>query len=241
MVTIIGLRGMPLVRQGDDLSRLIVDAAEKQKIALESGDILIVTQKIVSKAEGRTCALTDIVPSEFAMKIAEETDRDPRHVELILRESSKAVRMKGHHLIMETRHGFVCANAGVDRSNVDGEEEVSLLPVDPDASAKRIREGVARRLGVDLAVIITDTWGRPWRCGQVNFAIGISGMRPFKDYRGTEDMFGYTLRVTSIAVVDELASAGELVMNKTDRVPIAIVKRYCYPQGQGAAKELLRQ
>lgn len=166
--------------------------------------------------------------------------RDPRHVELILRESSKAVRMKGHHLIMETRHGFVCANAGVDKSNVDGEEEVSLLPVDPDASAKRIREGVARRLGVDLAVIITDTWGRPWRCGQVNFAIGISGMRPFKDYRGTEDMFGYTLRVTSIAVVDELASAGELVMNKTDRVPIAIVKGYHYPHGEGTAGEILR-
>ena len=181
MITIIGLQGMPLVRQGDNLSQLIVDAAEKQKIALQNGDILIITQKIVSKAEGRICALTDIVPSDFALRIAEGTGRDPRHVEIILRESSKAVKMKDHHLIMETRHGFVCANAAVDRSNVEGEDEVSLLPVDPDASAERIRRGIGERLGVDIAVIISDTWGRAWRCGQVNSVIGVSGMRPFKD------------------------------------------------------------
>ncbi|MFH0848816.1 MAG: coenzyme F420-0:L-glutamate ligase [archaeon] len=240
MITILGLRGIPLVREGDDLSQLILAAAQKQQVTLENGDVLIITQKIVSKAEGRTRKLAEVIPSEFAKTIAASTNHDSRHVELILQESLRAIRMRDGHLIMETKHGFVCANSGVDRSNVEGDEEVTLLPIDPDLSAERIRKDIGKRLGVDVVVIVTDTFGRAWRTGQVNFAIGLSGMRPEKDYRGSEDMFGYTLTVTKIAVADELAAAGELVMNKTDQVPVAVIKGYRYPQGEGTAKELVR-
>ncbi len=240
LLTIIGLKGIPLVKKGDDLSELIVSAARQQGVTLENADILVVTQKIVSKAEGRVLRMTDVVPSEFAENIAVMTERDPSHVEFILQESLRVVRMKDRHLIMETKQGFVCANAGVDRSNVTGTDEVALLPTDADMSADRIRSGIEKRLGVRLAVIVTDTWGRPWRLGQVNFAIGVAGMNPMKDYRGTTDMFGYQLRVTTIAVADELAAAGELVMNKVDAIPVAVVKGYSYPHGAGSGKDLIR-
>jgi coenzyme F420-0:L-glutamate ligase/coenzyme F420-1:gamma-L-glutamate ligase len=240
LITILGLKGIPLIKKGDDLSQLILAAARKQQVALENGDILVITQKIVSKAEGRTRRLAEVAPSGFAKTIAASTNHDPRHVEIILQESLRAVRMRDGHLIMETKHGFVCANSGVDRSNVEGDEEVTLLPIDPDSSAERIRKNIGRQLGIDVVVVITDTFGRAWRTGQVNFAIGLSGMRPEKDYRGSEDMFGYKLIVTKIAVADELAAAGELVMNKTDQVPVAVIKGYRYPQGEGTAKEMVR-
>jgi len=240
LITITGLKGMPLVKRGDDIGDLIVKAAKENRVAIESGDVVVVTQKVVSKAEGRILNLSEINPSPLAKTIARDTNRDPRHVEVILREASRIVRMKDDHLIVETKHGYVCANAGVDRSNVEGEDQVSLLPEDSDMSAEKIKHRMKELTGADVAVIVSDTFGRPWRLGHVNFAIGVAGMKPMRDYRGEPDMFNYTLRITLMAVADELASAAELVMNKRDRVPAAIVKGYRYPTGEGSAKELVR-
>jgi len=195
----------------------------------------------VSKAEGRILPLSTIIPSDFAKTIATETGKDPRQVEVVLRESKKIIRMRAGHLITETSHGFICANAGVDQSNVGARRDsVTLLPRDSDASADRIRKTIHHTTGKDVPVIITDTFGRAWRMGQVNFAIGISGMKPIHDYRGTKDMYRKTLQVTEIAVADELASAAELVMNKADRVPVAIVRGYRAHRGQGRVKDLIR-
>lgn len=240
MIQIIGLEGMPLIKEGDDIGALILDAAQRQGMKLGEGDIVVVTQKIISKSEGRILDLSRIVPSPFALHIAKQTGRDPRHVEVILRESKRIVKMQDQHLIVETRHGFVCANGGVDKSNVEGEECVSFLPVDPDESARRIRATIRRLSGVDVAVIISDTFGRPWRIGHVNVAIGVSGMKPIIDYRGQRDMFNYVLTVTLMAVADEIASAAELVMNKSDGVPVAIFKGYSYKKEEGKGTELIR-
>jgi len=239
MISIIGLESIPLIHRGDDLGGIIVEAAERQKWGIEDDDIIVVTQKIVSKAEGRLVELKEIEPSEFAKEIADRTDRDPRHVEVILRDTSRIVKMKRRILITETKHGFVSANAGVDRSNVE-EGLVSLLPEDPDESARRIRDEIQEITGKETAVIITDTWGRPWRLGQVDFAIGLAGMSPFRDYRGETDMFGYTLSVTNIAVADELASAAELVKGKLRGIPVVIIRGYDYPKGEGSAKDMVR-
>lgn len=241
MIAILPVNGIPDVKRGDDIAKLITTSLEKQKNDLRTGDILIIAQKIVSKAEGRVVSLAKVQPSAFAQDMAGEMDKDPRHVEVILRETKKIIRMRAGHLITETRHGFICANAAVDASNVGRQrDQVSLLPVNPDSSAQRIREGVLQLTGVDVPVIITDTFGRPWRMGHVNFAIGVSGLKPIRDYRGTRDMYRRTLRVTEMAVADELASAGELVMNKADKVPVAIVRGYKYVGGKGSGKELLR-
>lgn len=239
MISIIGLEGIPLIRRGDDLGQIIVEAAQRQGVGIEDGDIIVVTQKIVSKAEGRLVDLKDVEPSKFAKAIAINTERDPRHVEVILRETSRIVKMRGSVLITETKHGFVSANAGVDRSNVE-EDLICLLPIDPDESARRILEGMRETTGKETAVIVTDTWGRPWRLGQVDFAIGLSGMSPFRDYRGETDMFGYTLSVTNIAVADELASAAELAKGKLAGVPVVIVRGYDYPKGEGSARDMIR-
>jgi len=240
LIQIIGLEGIPLIKKGDDLGAIIFDAAQRQGIRLEEGDIVVVTQKIVSKSEGRIIDLNQIVPSPFALRIAKRAGRDPRQVEVILRESKRIVKMQDQHLIVETRHGFVCANGGVDKSNIEGAECVSILPVDPDESARRIRATIQRLCGVDVAVIISDTFGRPWRIGHVNVAIGVSGMKPIIDYRGLRDMFNYVLTVTVMAVADEIASAAELVMNKSDGVPVAIVKGYHYRKEEGKGVELIR-
>jgi len=240
LIQIIGLEEIPLIKKGDDIGAIILDTAQKQGMKLEEGDILVVTQKIVSKSEGRVLDLNKIVPSAFALRIAKQTGRDPRHVEVILRESKRIVKMQDQHLIVETRHGFVCANGGVDKSNIEGEECVSILPVDPDESARRIRATIRRLSGVDVAVIISDTFGRPWRMGHVNVAIGVSGMKPIIDYRGLRDMFNYVLTVTVMAVADEIASAAELVMNKSDGVPVAIVKGYPRRKEEGKGIELIR-
>ena len=240
MIQITGLEGIPLIKKGDDIGALILDAAQRQGKKLEEGDIVVVTQKIVSKSEGRILELGRIVPSTFAVHIAKRTGRDPRHVEVILRESKRIVKMQAQHLIVETRHGFVCANGGVDKSNIEGEDCVSILPSDPDESANRIRTTIRRLSGIDVAVIISDTFGRPWRMGHVNVAIGVSGMKPIIDYRGQRDMFNYVLNVTVMAVADEIASAAELVMNKSDGVPVALVKGYPYRKGEGKGIELVR-
>lgn len=231
---------MPLIRKGNDLGDQIAQAGKESGVTIESGDVVVVTQKVVSKAEGRMVNLSTVKPSTLANSIALQMNRDPRHVEAILQETSRIVRMKDNHLIVETKHGFVCANAGIDRSNVEGEDRLSLLPEDPDRSAEKIRRRLKELTGADVAVIISDTFGRAWRMGHVNFAIGVAGMKPMKDYRGESDMFNHTLRVTVMAVADELASAAELVMNKRDRVPVAIIKGYRYPIGEGNARELVR-
>ena len=241
MLTILPVMGLPDIKKGDDLGKLILGKVEEQGDEFQQGDIAVVSQKIVSKAEGRILPLAKIIPSDFAKTIATETGKDPRQVEVVLRESKKIIRMRAGHLITETSHGFICANAGVDQSNVGTKRDsVTLLPRDSDASADRIRKTIHHTTGKDVPVIITDTFGRAWRIGQVNFAIGISGMKPIHDYRGTKDMYRQTLQVTEIAVADELASAAELVMNKADRVPVAIVRGYRAPRGRGRVKDLIR-
>jgi coenzyme F420-0:L-glutamate ligase/coenzyme F420-1:gamma-L-glutamate ligase len=241
MVTILPVKGIPDIKKGDDLGKLILSKVEDQGDQFQQGDIAVISQKIVSKAEGRVLPLSKIIPSDFAKTIADETGKDPRQVEVVLRESKKIIRMRAGHLITETSQGFICANAGVDQSNVGTKRDsVTLLPRDSDVSADRIRKTIHHTTGKDVPVIITDTFGRAWRMGQVNFAIGVSGMKPIHDYRGTKDMYRRTLQVTEIAVADELAAAAELVMNKADRVPVAIVRGYKAPTGRGRVKDLIR-
>jgi coenzyme F420-0:L-glutamate ligase / coenzyme F420-1:gamma-L-glutamate ligase len=238
-IRIIPLLDIPEIRAEDVLPALILTAAEAGP-RIESGDVIVVTQKIVSKAEGRVVSLETVSPSPEAERVAVETEKDPRLVELILRESVRIVRQSGPILITETRHGFVCANAGIDASNVGPEGLVSLLPEDPDRSADAIRQAVRERTGAEVAVIITDTFGRAWREGHTNVAIGLAGMLPFADYVGQIDPHGYELRVSTLAVADELAAAAELVQGKLDGVPVAIIRGYAYPRGEGDARELVR-
>jgi coenzyme F420-0:L-glutamate ligase/coenzyme F420-1:gamma-L-glutamate ligase len=238
-IRIIPLTGLPEVREGDNLADLILEAAETGT-GIEAGDVVVVTQKVVSKAEGRLVALDSVSPSDEAERLGVETEKDPRLVELILRESNRIVRQAGPILITETKHGFVCANAGIDASNVGPEGLVSLLPEDPDHSAAGIREVIQQRTGVEVAVIITDTFGRAWREGHTNVAIGVAGMMPFVDYVGQTDPHGYELRVSTLAVADELAAAAELVHGKLEGVPVAIIRGYAYPRGEGTARGLVR-
>ena len=238
-ITVIALTGIPEVKAGDDVGRLIVEAARAGP-GIAAGDVLVVTQKIVSKAEGRVVPLSGVTPSTEAEDLASATEKDPRLVELILRESRGIVRQRGPVLITETRHGFICANAGIDSSNVGPEGTVCLLPEDPDQSAREIRETISAETGAAVAVIISDTFGRPWREGHTNVAIGVAGMLPFVDYVGQTDSFGYQLRVSTLCVADELAAAAELVQNKLDGVPVAIVRGFDYPRGEGSARDIVR-
>jgi len=238
---VVPLRGIPIVQQGDDLAAQIVEAAQAQGTPIEDGDVLAVTQRVVSRAEGRIYRLEEFEPSPYARDYAERYDKDPHVVEAVLRESTRIIRQVGGVFITETRHGYKCANAGVDASNVGGEGFVSLLPVDPDASCARIRAGIRERTGADVAVIMTDTFGRPWRHGQTNVAIGIAGMLPFQNYVGTTDMDGRELRVTTICVADEIAGMSELVMGKADGVPVALIRGYDYPKGNGSSHEIVRE
>ncbi len=241
MITILPIREIPDIQKGDDLGKLIVEKLGAQGDEFHKGDIVVVSQKVVSKAEGRTLSLSKITPSRFATEISKETGKDPRHVEAILRETKKIIRMRAGHLITETRHGFICANAGVDQSNTSKTRDVvTLLPKDSDASADRIRKTIHHLTGKAVPVVITDTFGRAWRVGQVNFAIGVSGMKPIHDYRGTRDMYRRTLQVTEIAVADELSCAAELAMNKADKVPAVVIRDYKAPRGYGHATDLIR-
>ncbi len=234
-VRVLGLPGIPEVHAGDDLPALIASAAKASGVAIEDGDVLVVTQKVVSKAEGRVVDLATVTPSPFAEAWAQAYEKDARQVEIVLRETKRIVRMERGVMICETHHGFVCANAGVDASNVERTGTVCLLPVDPDASARRIRDGLRAALGSEVAVIISDTFGRPWREGHVNFAIGSAGIAPLLDYAGQHDPAGYELRVTQMAVVDELAAAAELVHGKLDRVPVAVIRGARYERSDDAA------
>ena len=237
---LVALEDIPEVREGDDLGALIAAAAELGGIGLSDEDVLVVTQKVVSKAEGRVVDLGTVEPSPLAAAIARRWERDARQVEVVLRESDQIVRMgPGGLIISRTRHGFVCANAGVDLSNVSGGNEVTLLPVDPDASARRIREGLGREADAAPAVIVSDSFGRPWRNGIVNVAIGVAGLAPLADYRGQTDAAGYELHVSVLAVADELASAADLVGGKVEQRPVVLVRGYRYAGGDGGARTLV--
>lgn len=242
IIRIIPITGLPVIDEGDDLGLLICEASARQGTPIEDGDIIVVSHIVVSRAEGRVVNLGDVVPSEFAKRVAEGSGKDPALVEVILRESKSIVRMGGGHIITETTHGFICANSGVDKSNVPGESNVALLPKDPDLSARRIRQRIREITGRDVAVIISDTHGRPLREGEINVAIGVSGIKPIRDRRGDRDLFGYTLRVKQTAVADELASAAELVIGQADEgIPAAIIRGYRYEACEDAtAKDLIR-
>jgi len=238
-IEIIGVSGIPEVKSGDDVGALIISALRNSVIELPNNDVLVVAQKIVSKAEGRLVRLESIEPGDRALEWAKAYDKDPRVVEVVLSESKRIVRMERGILISETEHGFICANAGVDTSNV-GDGIVTLLPKDPDSSARLIRSALEAAFGVSIAVIISDTFGRPWREGLANVALGVSGMASLIDYRGQMDSHGNPLRVTVIAVADELASAAELVMKKSAEVPVVIIRGYEYQSSEGSGRELIR-
>ena len=240
MIQIISIQISDNTRLYNDLSAAILEAIGDNQIEIQNNDILVVTHKIVSKAEGRTVDLARIKPSTKAIRMAKEHDKDPRVMELILKESTQILRAKNGIIISETKHGFVCANAGVDQSNVEDGMAV-LLPVAPDESARRIQDTVKKKIGKEIAVIITDTFGRTFRNGQTNVAIGMAGINPIKSYIGTYDMYGRKLRVTEIAVADEIASAAELVMGKAKGTPVAIVRGYSFEKASRASvKSLLR-
>jgi coenzyme F420-0:L-glutamate ligase/coenzyme F420-1:gamma-L-glutamate ligase len=238
-IQIIGLRGAPEAKPGDDLARMALDAADATGVSLADGDILVVAQKVVSKAEGLLVDLRSIEPSDLALRYAQQWGRDPRQVEMVLRESVRIVRMDRGLIISQTRHGFVCANAGVDASNVPGDETVLLLPRDPDASAAKLREDLRRLMGMDVAVIISDSFGRPWRLGIVNVALGVAGMAPLADYRGQPDDFGRVMSASVMAVADEVASAAELVAGKVNRTPFVLVRGYPYQRAEGKGSDII--
>ena len=242
-VEIIALAGLPEIHEGDDLEGMIGDALEAAPGALPArpGDVLVVTQKVVSKAEGAVVDLRTVDPSPQALDWAAAWDRDARQVEVVLREATRIVRMERGVLITETRHGFVCANGGIDASNVGpgSGDLVTLLPVDPDASAARIRDALRARFGGDLPVIVSDSFGRPWRWGIVDVALGVSGILPLEDLRGQPDADGRVMRTTVRAVADELASAAELALGKTAGRPVALVRGANPPRGEGTIRDVV--
>ena len=230
-----GIEGLPEVASGDDLGRLIAERAAP----LRSGDIVVVAQKVVSKAEGRLRNLCTVAPSPRAQELAEQLHADPRMVQVVLDESVRVVRAE-RVLIVETRQGFVCANAGVDRSNVPGADIVCLLPVDCDRSAERLRRRIAEVTGAEVGVVISDTFGRPWRVGLCNVALGVAGIPSTVDYRGSPDDFGMPLQATLVAVADEIAAAAEMVMGKTRRIPAVVVRGLDLKGEPGSGRELVR-
>ncbi|MGZ4673524.1 MAG: coenzyme F420-0:L-glutamate ligase [Ilumatobacteraceae bacterium] len=222
---IFGVPGLPEIAEGTDIAAAIVTAASEAGTALASGDIVIVTSKIVSKSEGRTIELADVEPSAFAIEWSARWDKDPAVTEVVLREARRIVRQLGPVLITETHHGFVCANSGVDQSSSGAHGRLVLLPDDPDASARRLRADLARH-GVDVAVIISDTFGRAWREGQTDIAIGIAGMHPIRSYIGQFDPHGHEFKVQAVCLADELTGAAELVKGNISRVPVGVIRGY---------------
>lgn len=235
----IPVHGIPEVKAGDSLAEVVLAAITGTNMQLSAGDILVLKHKIVAKAEGRIVRLETVKPSRQALATARRNNTDARAVELALREAKRVLRDK-HVLITETQHGFVCANSGVDVSNVDGGKSAVLLPVDPDASAAKIHRKIKKLTGLYIPVVISDSFGRAWRQGLCDVAIGVAGMRPLRDYRGRRDAYGYTLRATEQAVADELAAMAGLVSGKDARVPACIIRGYAYARGAGSARQLVR-
>lgn len=241
-VTMLALRGIPLVQPGDDLSAVIAAALDREGIALQVGDVLVVASKIISKAEGRYVALASVTPSERAAALAEQTGKDPRVVELVLQESVSVSRVARNVLVVEHRLGFVSANAGIDQSNVeDGDARVLLLPVDPDRSAQQLAERLEERTGVRPAVVISDTHGRPFRLGNIGVAIGVSGMQALVDLRGREDLFGRKLMISLQGYADMVASAAHLLTGEAgEGRPVVLIRGLTLPEGEGSAQDLNR-
>ncbi len=236
---VIGIEGLPEISRGDDLARLITEAAGRQGTPLANGDLLVVSQKIVSKSEGRVVRLSEITPSPRACALGEELGRDPRLMEVILGESRRVVRSDKGILIVETHHGWICANAGVDQSNV-GADAACLLPEDADRSARALRDRLRGLTGHELAIIVADTFGRPWREGLTNVAVGVAGFEPLKSYLGERDPAGHVLQATVLALADELAGAAEPVMGKLSRIPVAIIRGLPWDPAEGSSRALLR-
>lgn len=241
-VEVIGITTLPVIKEGDDLSKMICEAAKKQGTSIQEGDIIVITHVIVSRSEGNVVNLASVDPSDFAKALAQQSDRDPRLVEVILREALSIVRMDSGRIITQTKHGLICANSGVDQSNVPGEMNVALLPKNPDRSAQEIRRKIKRLEGKNVAVIISDTHGRPFREGEINIAIGTAGINPIRDRRREKDLFGYVLRVKRTAIADELSSAAELVIGQANEgIPAAIIRGYKYPKSEKAgATDMVR-
>lgn len=245
-LTLTCLKNIPIIRRNDNLADMLVDALHASNIQLVDNDILVIAQKIISKAEGQTVNLASITPSTRAMEIAKKADKDPRIVELMLQESNEVLRIRTGTIIVEHRLGFVCANAGIDHSNVGNkgsgkDENVLLLPKDPDASAHKIREQINQRTGSKIGIMIIDSHGRAWRNGTVGICIGLSGLPALIDERGWKDLFGYTLKVTVVGVADELAAAASLVMGQAaEGTPVVHVRGFPYPLGEGSLKEIIR-
>ena len=240
-VSLMAIEGLPEFGLGADIAALVADGAARTGVPLVRGDIVVVTQKIVSKVEGQLVPLSEVAPSAFATAWGKAHRCDPRLVELVLRESRRIVRMDRGLLITETHHGFICANSGVDVSNVGGGEVAAILPRDPDGSARCIRDALVARLGHDVAVVISDTFGRPWREGLVNVAIGVAGLQPLTSYVDTRDPEGFALKATVQALADEVAAASGLVARKLNRVPAVIVRGVSYDStGGGSANDLIR-
>lgn len=237
-IEIFGIPGLPEILPGTNLADAIATAAQQAQRPLRDGDILVVTSKIVSKAEGRVVDLSTVEVSPFARQYAERWEKDPAVIELVLREARRVVRQVGPVLITETRHGFVCANSGVDQSSSGGHGLAVLLPLDPDASARRIRADLRQR-GLDVAVIVSDTFGRPWREGQTDVAIGIAGMHPITSYIGQVDPHGHEFRVQALCTADELAGAAELVKGNLSRVPAAVIRGFPWQPDEQATMQLI--
>ena len=235
-LSIFGIQGLPEICEGDDLAKLVVDALLLRNTRLEDGDIVIITSKVVSKSEGRVIDLATIEPNAFAQRYAQAWDKDPRVVEVVLNESKRIVRQVGPVLITETNHGFVCANSGIDQSISVAHYRVVLLPEDPDESARTIRRKF-RDLGFDIPVIISDTFGRPWRESQVDVAVGIAGMNPVTSYIGEVDPHGHEFLVQSLCVADEIASAAELVKGNVSRIPAVVVRGFSYQSDEEATMQ----
>jgi coenzyme F420-0:L-glutamate ligase/coenzyme F420-1:gamma-L-glutamate ligase len=245
-LTLTSLHSIPLIRQGDDLADIVVNALEKNQIAIENNDILVFAQKIVSKAEGRLVNLVTVTPSQRALELARQTDKDPRLVELILQESTEVLRTRIGTIIVEHKLGFVCANAGIDHSNVAGpgdsqEEWVLLLPKEPDRSAEKICNDIQSKTGKRIGVLIIDSHGRAWRNGTVGVAIGVAGLPALVDLRGKPDLFDFTLRITQVGAADELAAAASLIMGQAaEGTPVVHVRGFPYPLRESSLVELIR-
>ena len=239
-LSLTALENLPEFQPGDDVAQEILTAASREGLSWKDHAVVVIAQKVVSKTEGQTVDLRTIEPSDRARRFAEEYDKDPRLVELVLQQSRRIVRMERGVIISETYHGFVCANAGVDRSNIPGERMATLLPENPDASAQKIREKLTAATGVDCAVIISDSFGRPWRVGQVDVAIGVAGIAPLEDYCGRVDRHGKELNTTCIAVADELTAAAGLLMLKDAGRPVVVVEGFTGSESSGRAADLMR-
>jgi len=241
-VKVIAVENLPLIKEGDNVGQLIVEAAEKQNTPIQEKDVIVVTHVVVSKAEGNVVNLDEVVPSQQAKEIALKTGKEPTLVEVILRETKEIIRLNKNTIITETKNGIICANAGVDRSNVSGDRNVVPLPKNPNVSAQNIRREIKRLTGADVAVIVSDTHGRPFRMGEINVAVGVAGIKPIRDRRGEKDLFGYVLKIKQTAIADELSSAAELVIGQANEgVPVAIIRGYDYQTAEKAsAVELTR-